>query len=260
VLEFVGILLDISLTISYNTSFYIKGLSMKKYLLIFSLFTMLLSATTLYENGRIAYQKEDYFKALKYFYASARRHNPNAYIELAIMYEKGIGTEPNSMTALYWYKKASKSGNSYAQKRLSTLKVTPMPHNEPSSIWKLGRVWSEDIETKDTKTTDDNSTSIWYWSELWGEDNQTQLDSSKEEDNGSMWESMKFWSDDNATNEDNSSIWDSMRFWDSSDIEDEEENSSSIWQKVKSWSSDKDSTNSKEKPTSRDILKGEEEW
>jgi hypothetical protein len=55
-------------------------------------------------------------------------------------------------------------------------------------------------------------------------------------------------------------MWESMKFWDSSDIEDEEENSSSIWQKVKSWSSDKDSTNSKEKPTSRDILKGEEEW
>jgi len=244
---------------------------MKKYLLIFSILTILLSATSFYEKGRKAYQNEEYFKALKYFYVSARRHNPNAYIELAIMYEKGIGTEVNSMSAIYWYKKASRSGNSYAKKRLSTLKVAPMIHNETSSIWKLGRVWSEDIETKDTKiqSIDDNTTSIWYWSELWSEDNQTKSeDSQKENNNSSIWSRMKFWSDDNTTKEvddelegeDNSSMWDSIKFWDSNDTKDEDDNSSSIWQKVKSWGSDKNSTTQKEKPTNQDILKTKEEW
>ncbi len=244
---------------------------MQKYIFIFSILTILLSANNFYQNGRKAYQNGDYFKALKYFHVSARRHNPNAYIELAIMYEKGIGTEVNSMTALYWYKKASKSGNRYAQKRLSTFKTTPIEHTQSSSSWKLSRVWSESIDVKDNKTKniDDNSTSIWYWSELWSEDNESGSNTPKDEDNSSsIWSSMKFWSDDNSTKEeledDNSSIWDSIKFWDSNNSKDEEEeiddNSSSIWQKVKSWGSDKEDIEVKKRPTSRDILIGEEEW
>ncbi len=157
---------------------------MKNYLLIFISSTLFLSASSPYNKGREAYEKKEYFDALKYFYVSARNHNVNAYVELAIMYENGIGTQANSMSALYWYQKASKRGNLYAKKQLSTLSATT--------------VWSVDEE--------DNKTSIWYWSELWSEDNSTK--EIEEDDNSSIWSSMNFWSDDNK-----SSMWSRIKNW-----------------------------------------------
>ena len=79
----------------------------------------MLNATNHYTKGREAYIKGDYFIALKEFHLSARQHNSNAYMELGIMYEKGIGTKANGMSALYWYYKAKKAGNSYAKEKLT---------------------------------------------------------------------------------------------------------------------------------------------
>ena len=92
---------------------------MKKVILIISLAITLLSATSNYQKGRDAYRDKNYFQALKYFLISARERNINAYMELALMYEKGIGTRENRMTALYWYSKARRAGSSYAKKKLT---------------------------------------------------------------------------------------------------------------------------------------------
>ena len=91
---------------------------MKKLILILSIGTILLNADAYYQKGRDSYTDGNYFQALKYFYISARHHNSNAYMELGLMYEKGIGTDKNKMMAIYWFKKASQRGNQYAQAKL----------------------------------------------------------------------------------------------------------------------------------------------
>ena len=92
---------------------------MKKTILTILMATAMLNATNHYTKGREAYIKGEYFNALKEFHLSARRHNSNAYMELGLMYEKGIGTKANGMMALYWYEKAKNRGNSYAKAKLT---------------------------------------------------------------------------------------------------------------------------------------------
>lgn len=92
---------------------------MKKVILIILIAIINLNADSHYNKGRELYLQGKYFNALKEFYISARRHNSNAYMELGLMYEKGIGTNKNGMMALYWYEKAKQRGNSYAKNRLT---------------------------------------------------------------------------------------------------------------------------------------------
>ncbi len=230
---------------------------MKKSLLVFILFSIVLFADTAYNKGRKSYQNEEYFKALKYFYVSARKHNTNAYLELAIMYEKGIGTEVNTMTALYWYQKASNRGNLYAKNRLSTLKVTPLEKEEESIIWSLGNFWSEqtDMPEQSEETLDENKTSIWYWSDLWDKEEENLTKESEEQE---------------ETQSDSDSIWSSISLWDKDDnssvqIDDtiSDKNESSLWSSIKFWDTNESkSTKSVKKPrrTNQEILMGEEEW
>jgi len=226
---------------------------MQKSLFLFLLFSIVLFAGSAYNKGRQAYQDEEYFKALKYFYVSARKHNTNAYIELALMYEKGIGTEANSMTALYWYEKAAKRGNIYAKNRLSTLKITPSD-KESSMIWSLNTLWEEKTipnkeESKEI-ATEENKTSIWYWSSFLSEDNETQEPTkevlTQESNSSSLWGSWNLWSDDNSSIEENNT----------------ETNKSSLWEGMKFWKDDEDNSTTppKRKPTNQEILISKEEW
>ncbi len=230
---------------------------MKKFLLVFILFSIVLFAGTAYNKGREAYLNEEYFKALKYFYVSARKHNTNAYLELAIMYEKGIGTEVNTMTALYWYQKASNRGNRYAKNRLSTLKVTPLEKEEESIVWSLGTFWNEqtDMPEESKETLDENKTSVWHWSDLWDKEEENLTKEFEEEetqsDDSSIWTAISSWNKD-----DNSSV----------EVEDNssDENGSSLWSSIKFWDSNESNSSpariQKPRPTNQEILMGREEW
>lgn len=87
--------------------------------LFFVLFCLSLGADSAYQKGLKAYQSEEYYRALKYFYISARHHNTPAYIKLGVMHEQGQGTDVNLPTAFYWYEKAAKQNDRQAQYHLS---------------------------------------------------------------------------------------------------------------------------------------------
>ena len=98
---------------------------MKKILLLLLLLgNSILLADTAYDKGRKAYNAKEYEQALKYFYVSARRYNINAYDQLGIMHEYGIGTGTNPRTAFYWYEKAAQRNHPDAQYRLGHLYET----------------------------------------------------------------------------------------------------------------------------------------
>jgi TPR repeat protein len=93
-------------------------------LLLLILSSILFAVDTAYDKGREAYRSGDYEQALKYFYVSARHHNVNAYDQLGIMHEYGIGTGVNTRTAFYWYELAARRNHPDAQYRLGRLYET----------------------------------------------------------------------------------------------------------------------------------------
>jgi len=99
-----------------------EAIPMKKVLFLLILTGMsILSADAAYDKGRKAYGSGEYEQALKYFYVSARHYNVNAYDQLGIMHEYGIGTGVNPRTAFYWYEKAAQRNHPDAQYRLGHL-------------------------------------------------------------------------------------------------------------------------------------------
>ncbi|MEA3418669.1 MAG: tetratricopeptide repeat protein [Campylobacterota bacterium] len=95
---------------------------MKKILLLLLLiFSVSIHADRAYQKGLKAYQSKQYSAALKYFYISARHYNINAYTELGLMHEYGIGTASNLATAFYWYEKAANRNSPLAQYHLATM-------------------------------------------------------------------------------------------------------------------------------------------
>ena len=83
-----------------------------------------LFADAAYKKGRQAYSAGKYEQALRYFYVSARHYNINAYDQLGMMHEYGIGTGTNPRTAFYWYEKAAQRNHPDAQYRLGHLYET----------------------------------------------------------------------------------------------------------------------------------------
>jgi TPR repeat protein len=110
----------------------------KVLLLLIFLGSTLLFAGTAYDKGRKAYGAKEYEQALKYFYVSARHYNINAYDQLGIMHEYGIGTATNPRTAFYWYEKAAQRNHPDAQYRLGHLYETGngiKKDSKKASLW-----------------------------------------------------------------------------------------------------------------------------
>ncbi len=68
-----------------------------------------------FEAGVRAAKEGDYTSAYVEWLASAREGNPLARFNLGVLYDKGLGVEPDADEAFRWYLKAAEQGMSKAQ-------------------------------------------------------------------------------------------------------------------------------------------------
>ncbi len=74
-----------------------------------------------FNAGVAAYAANNLPLAYKKFLAAAKEGYPDSQYNVAIMYEKGIGTSKNEKEAIVWYNKAAEQGNAAAQFNLGVL-------------------------------------------------------------------------------------------------------------------------------------------
>lgn len=67
-----------------------------------------------FQLGQYHYWKNDYHEAFNYFMKGAEINHANAQLKLAMLYEKGIGTEKNRERSLLWLNRSAKLGNKQA--------------------------------------------------------------------------------------------------------------------------------------------------
>ncbi len=94
----------------------------------------------MYYFGWFDKAKRDYTKALQYYKKSAVAGNIEAKYNVAVMYEKGQGTDINYNSALSWYLSSAKEGNVDAQYNLANMysKGAGSPQNQmQASRWYL---------------------------------------------------------------------------------------------------------------------------
>lgn len=69
----------------------------------------------------VAFDRADYKTALRVWMESAQAGDAEAQTNVAEIYERGLGGEPNYAAALLWYGKAAEQGNTRAQFNLGTM-------------------------------------------------------------------------------------------------------------------------------------------
>jgi TPR repeat protein len=74
-----------------------------------------------FEAGIAAYQANDLPLAYKEFLAAAKEGHADSQFNLALMYEKGIGTGKDEKESVVWYGKSAAQGNAAAQFNLGVL-------------------------------------------------------------------------------------------------------------------------------------------
>ena len=79
---------------------------MKKIVLVL-LFIITYSFTSTLEDGKLAYDNNDYIKAFKIYEELASNGNANAQYALGMMHQKGDGVIQDYKNAVYWYEKAA---------------------------------------------------------------------------------------------------------------------------------------------------------
>lgn len=67
------------------------------------------------DNGKKAYDNNDYASALKWFQDAAKQDNAQAQFNLGVMYHQGNGVSKNFAKAFIWYQKAANQGHPVAQ-------------------------------------------------------------------------------------------------------------------------------------------------
>ena len=87
---------------------------MKKIVLVL-LFIITYSFTNTLEDGKLAYDNNDYIKAFKIYEELASNGNANAQYALGMMHQKGDGVKKKKKNAVYWYEKAAIQGILEAQ-------------------------------------------------------------------------------------------------------------------------------------------------
>lgn len=78
-----------------------------------------------YANGEGV--KQDYSKAVKWYYNAAEQGHAKAQFMLGLCYEKGDGVAKDYKQSIYWFRKAAKQGDPVAQCRLGIFFRTHSP-------------------------------------------------------------------------------------------------------------------------------------
>lgn len=107
---------------------------------------MLLFGPRNLDAAQAAYNKREFRKARRIWYALAQRGDHRAQCKLANMYHSGIGVSQDVATAVMWYRKAASQGNTEAQawlnlrdqqrinRRPKALQTVPTRGNAPVAV------------------------------------------------------------------------------------------------------------------------------
>jgi TPR repeat protein len=74
-----------------------------------------------FEDGKEAYEREDYVAAISFFTKSAEQGNAYAQYSLGQMFRQGKGVSQDYKQAMSWYQKAAEQGFVYAQVNLGMM-------------------------------------------------------------------------------------------------------------------------------------------
>lgn len=80
-------------------------------------------ASSFIDKGSVAYSKQNYKEAFKWYKQAADLGHSNAMTMLGIMYDNGEGTLKDPQQAKYWIKKAYDAGNKDAEKAWNNIKL-----------------------------------------------------------------------------------------------------------------------------------------
>ena len=110
-----------------------------------------------------AYSKKDYAKALEQYKSLAAAGDPEANAIVGMMYEGGIGTEPDPVTAQAWYERAAESGpddNRFSKmvtgKTVESYEDSRMSGGDAARAGELRKEIDREISELGTATQQDN--------------------------------------------------------------------------------------------------------
>lgn len=83
--------------------------------------SVVLSGCVRYEDGRAAFDQQNYPRALSRWQLLAKFGDARAQNELGYLYERGLGVAPNAVEAVTWYRLAAEQGLAAAQNNLGLM-------------------------------------------------------------------------------------------------------------------------------------------
>lgn len=114
-------------------------------------------------EAHAAYSKKDYAKALEQYKALAAAGDPEATAIVGMMYEGGIGTEPDPVTAQAWYQRAAESDSSdnrfskvVTDKTVESYEKSRMSGDDAAKAGELREEIDREISEFGTATQPDN--------------------------------------------------------------------------------------------------------
>ncbi len=101
-------------------------MTFKVFYAVLTTFLMIIAAPvatsqTAYLDALTAYNQSDYETAYEGFIALAQKDDPDAMLNVAVMFDNGQGVEQNTARAAYWYKKSARLGIVEAQYNLADM-------------------------------------------------------------------------------------------------------------------------------------------
>jgi len=74
-----------------------------------------------FDDGIEAYKKQDYEKAVQYWFPMALQGDPRAENNIGVLFENGWGIPQDFEKAARWYRRAAEQGHHWAKKNLADL-------------------------------------------------------------------------------------------------------------------------------------------
>jgi len=113
-----------------------------------------------FDDAVASYEKGGYISALNTFYLLAKKGDPKAQYNVALIYEHGKGVKPNIAEAMRWYEKAAKQGNAKAQYNLASIYHRKGDKGE-SHAYEKAKYWYEKAVKNKIKEAYNNLASLY---------------------------------------------------------------------------------------------------